>query len=150
MLIEELYEKHKTELNRFANSIACNEKEAEDILQETFVRSLGNEEKLERLSSYQQRAWLYKVLRNVLYDMRRRGRREVPYQEKDEPQDSFDIEHIVIRELVAKLPPKFKEVVYQKYWLGLNSNQIAKDLNIPDSTVRYRLREAITQLKKQI
>ncbi|MBW7458569.1 hypothetical protein K0U00_31455, partial [Paenibacillus sepulcri] len=39
-MIEQLYTVHYAELNRFARSIAGNDKEAEDLLQETFVRAL--------------------------------------------------------------------------------------------------------------
>ncbi|WP_221565059.1 RNA polymerase sigma factor [Alkalihalobacillus sp. TS-13] len=150
MLIEELYNKHQKELIRFSRSIARDEKEAEDLLQETFLRSLGHMEKLEGLSSYQQRAWLYKVTRNILYDKRRKDRHEVPLKETDQPWMNFDGKRIEIRELLEHLQPKDFEIVYKKFWLGLNSKQIASHLNIPDSTVRYRLQQALTQLRKQI
>jgi len=68
MLVENLYEKHSEELERFARSMASNEKEAEDLIQDTFLKALTHLHTLDKLSAPQQRAWLFKVLRNLRYD----------------------------------------------------------------------------------
>jgi RNA polymerase sigma-70 factor (ECF subfamily) len=150
MSIEELYNKHQQELKRFANALAHSEKEAEDLLQETFLRALGNSEKLLGLQHYEQRAWLYKVLRNIHRDRQRKKRFETTYDEAIEPSADVDrTQSIEMRELMDALPPKYYDLIYKRYWHGLNSRQIAELLEIPDSTVRYQLQQALKLLRTQ-
>lgn len=151
MLVENLYEKHNEELARFARSIAKDEQESEDLLQETFLRALTHLHTLSELPHYQQRAWLFKVLRNLRYDRYRKQRFEVPMKEQDEPEiDLGDYSAVEVEELLQTLPTSLRDVVYKRYWLGLTSKQIAGPLGLSDATVRYRLRTAIQLLRKQI
>ncbi|MCJ7840099.1 RNA polymerase sigma factor [Lederbergia sp. NSJ-179] len=105
MLVEALYEKHNEELARFARSIASNEKEAEDLVQDTFLKALTHLHSLSKLTDYQQRAWLFKVLRNLRFDRFRKQRFEVPMKEQDEPIiDSDDYTAVEMEELLQTLP----------------------------------------------
>lgn len=151
MLVENLYEKHYEELMRFARSIAGDEKEAEDLLQDTFLKALTHLHTLNELSNYQQRAWFFKVLRNLRYDRFRKQRFEVPMKEQDEPKiDPDDYSAVDMKELLQSLPIDLRDVVYKRYWLGLTSKQIAKPLGLSDATIRYRLRTAIRLLRSKI
>ncbi|HEU5138462.1 MAG TPA: RNA polymerase sigma factor, partial [Bacillales bacterium] len=151
MLVEDLYEKHSEELARFARSMANHEKEAEDLLQETFLKALTHLHKLSGLPDSAQRAWLFKVLRNLHYDRYRKQRFEVPLKEQDEPEDELDAyTELEMKELMQALPSDLREVVYKRYWLGMTSKQIAQPLGIADATIRYRLRTAIHLLRTTI
>ncbi|HEX7064881.1 MAG TPA: RNA polymerase sigma factor [Bacillales bacterium] len=151
MLVEDLYEKHNDELSRFARSIASNEKEAEDLLQETFLKALTHLHKLNGLPDTAQRAWLFKVLRNLRYDRFRKQRFEVPLKEQAEPEDELDAYTAVeMEELLEALPSNLRDVVYKRYWLGMTSKQIAQPLGIADATVRYRLSTALNLLRMKI
>ncbi|TCP28842.1 RNA polymerase sigma-70 factor (ECF subfamily) [Scopulibacillus darangshiensis] len=151
MLVEDLYEKHNKELERFARSMASNEKEAEDLLQDTFLKALTHLHSLSRLTDYQQRAWLFKVLRNLRYDRFRKQRFEVPIREQDEPESEQDGYSVVeMEELLQILPSDLRDVVYKRYWLGLTSKQIAGPLGLSDATIRYRLQTAIRLLRNKI
>jgi len=151
MLIEDLYNKHKAELTRFARAVSRDEKEAEDLLQETFLRALAHTVQLGGLPDYKQRAWMYKVLKNLLYDRRRRERFEVPMEEQHEPTIDFDGQSgIEIHELLERLSPKLREIVYKRFWLGMTSKQIAGLLCIPAATVRFRLHTAMNLLRNQL
>lgn len=151
MLVENLYEKHHEELERFARSIAGNEKEAEDLVQDTFMKALTHLHTLNTLSDPQQRAWLFKVLRNLRYDRFRKQRFERPMQERDEPEiDPDDFSAVEMKDLLQSLPANLQDVVYKRYWLGLTSKQIAKPLGLSDATVRYRLQTAISLLRTKI
>lgn len=149
-MVEDLYLRHREELMRFARALGLSggDREAEDLLQETFLRALAHQAKLKTLPDYQQRAWLYRVLRNLAHDARRRRRFTIPMPEDLEPAIDFrGYTEFEMRELLRALPPTLREVVYQRYWLGLNSKQIAEVAGIPDATIRYRLRSAIAILK---
>ncbi len=53
-------------------------------------------------------------------------------------------------EAVMKLPTKYKDVVYLHYYMNYKTDEIAKMLQKPPSTVRNHLAEARALLKKQI
>lgn len=151
LLVETLYEKHHKELTRFARSIANDEKEAEDLLQETFLKALTYLQTVNNLPDYQQRAWLFKVLRNLRYDRIRKQQFEVPMNEQDDSADDFDdYSALEIKELMQRLPEGLRDVVYKRYWLGMTSKQIAQPLGITDATVRYRLQTALKLLRNHI
>ncbi|HET7616283.1 MAG TPA: sigma factor-like helix-turn-helix DNA-binding protein, partial [Bacillales bacterium] len=84
-------------------------------------------------------------------DRIRRQRFEVPIHEEDVPGTMLeDFSTVEIRELLSTLPPELKDVVHKRYWLGLNSQQIAEPLGITASTVRYRLHTAVRMLRSTI
>ena len=151
MLVENLYENHSEELERFARSIARDEKEAEDLVQDTFLKALTHLHTLSSLSDPQQRAWLFKVLRNLRYDRYRKQRFERPMQDEDEPGINLDeFSEVEMKELLQTLPADLRDTVYKRYWLGLNSRQIAEPLGLSDATIRCRLSTAIHMLRNQI
>lgn len=151
MLVENLYEKHSEELERFARSIARDEKEAEDLVQDTFLKALTHLHTLNSISNPQQRAWLFKVLRNLRYDHYRKQRFERPMQDEDEPGINLDeFSEVEMKELLQTLPADLRDTVYKRYWLGLTSRQIAEPLGLSDATIRYRLRTAISLLRSKI
>ncbi|MFD1676977.1 RNA polymerase sigma factor [Alicyclobacillus fodiniaquatilis] len=151
MLIEDLYYKHGAELKRFAKAIARNEREAEDLLQETFLRALSHTTQLASLPESKRRAWLFTVLRNDFYDRRRKARFEVPLAEQFEPALDFAGQsRIEMQELLEQLPSPLRDIVHRRYWLGMNSRQIADTLELPAATVRHRLHTAIKLLRKKI
>jgi len=151
MMIENLYDLHKGELERFAKSIARNEKEAEDLLQETFLRAMAHSVTLQRLADYSRRAWLFKVMRNILYDHRRKDRFEVPIPEGHDAVENVDfLSGLETEDLLQKLPPKLRDIVHKRFFLGMTSKQIAGILGIPHATARYRLHTALNLLRKEL
>lgn len=151
MLIEHLYNHHREELQRFARAMARNDKEAEDLLHETFLRAMSNAVTLGRLAEYKQRAWLYTVLRNILYDLRRRERFEVAWETEHEPVDDVDLDSgLVKEELLQHLPPKYRDLVFKRFFMGMTSKQIADLLGIPHATARSRLYTAMNLLRSKL
>ena len=67
------YEQYKVGLFRFALSILKDSHLAEDALQEAFVR-LMHQNRLPDSENVQ--AWLYRVVRNLCYDLLRKQKRE--------------------------------------------------------------------------
>ncbi|MFC0329839.1 RNA polymerase sigma factor [Paenibacillus sepulcri] len=146
-----MYTVHYAELNRFARSIAGNDKEAEDLLQETFVRALAHSVTLERLAAYERRAWLYKVMRNLLYDRRRRTKFETALPEGYDPWTDFDfLAGLETEELLQCLPSQLREIIRQRYILGMTGKQIADRSGVPHATVRYRIHTALRLLRNKL
>jgi len=62
---------------KFARTLAKHEAEADEIVQETFLRAVKNSSLLATLPSYKKKAWLYRVLRNYFYDLKRKQKFEI-------------------------------------------------------------------------
>ncbi|HET7628011.1 MAG TPA: sigma-70 family RNA polymerase sigma factor [Bacillales bacterium] len=151
MHTEDLYETHYERLAKFARSLTKDDKEAEDLVQDTYLKAMMHESTLHGLNEHQQRAWLFQVLKNLRRDRFRKQRREVLTNEEEPLCGALeDYSEMEIRELLARLPEELSDVVYKRYWLGMNSKQIAEPLGITASTVRYRLQTAIARLRQEI
>jgi RNA polymerase sigma-70 factor, ECF subfamily len=148
MLVSDLYERLKDDLHRFARSVARHEQEANDLVQDAMVKALG-EEQLLHLPDYKQRAWFFRVIKNKLIDERRKEKRLTDWEEDfDFSIQEVASNHLEITELLAQLPQEYSDLIFKKYWLGLSSQEISKQLDIPASTVRYKLHLAIKKLRK--
>lgn len=140
--IEDLYQRYKTGLYRFALSILKNPAAAEDVLQETFVRVInaggcpwhpGKEQ-----------AWLYRVARNLCYDQLRRSQRIQP----EEPgTDSGGYEWL---ELTAPLTLQEREIVSLKILGGLTHAEIARVTGCTVHAAKKRYERAIEKLRKHM
>ena len=58
-MIAELYTVYRTELLKYCCMICGNISDAENLLQETFIKALSNLNLLEELGEKERRAWLY-------------------------------------------------------------------------------------------
>lgn len=56
-------------------------------------------------------------------------------------------DHSEVLEAVMKLPAKYKEIIWLYYYDGYQTDEIAKMLHSPPSTVRNRLRDARKLMK---
>lgn len=153
MTLTELYETYENKLRRYAASLARDPHWAEDLVQDTFVRAMGHLDLLGALKPYQQRAWLYRTLKNLYLDglsaSERQG--ELLDQLAREPTSSPSLEDLVLSpDPFALIPERYREVVIQRYMLGMNSREIGEALGIPAATVRSRLHLAIQEARSRL
>jgi RNA polymerase sigma-70 factor (ECF subfamily) len=104
------------------------------------------------LNRHQRRAWLYRTLKNLfLDDLNARQR-----QENLAAQLAWQVP--TVGELPAEIgspnpfdlvPEQYRDVVEKRYAQGMNSRKIARELGIPDATVRSRLHLALKKLRAQ-
>jgi len=76
---ETLYKAHYPELLRYACAGCRNPSEAEDVVQEVFLRALQNVDSISGLGPSQKRAWLFRSLKNLMCDRYRREQLENAY-----------------------------------------------------------------------
>lgn len=138
------YQQYKVGLFRFALSILKDSHLAEDALQEAFVRLLRQN----RLpDSEKVQAWLYRVIRNICYDLLRQRNREtaeisgstVPLQENWE-----------FIELIAPLPQKDQEILALRFIGGFTHKEIAGIMKMTTHSTKKRYERAIQALRKEM
>ena len=135
----------------FARQWTRSPADAEDIVQEAFVRFWRKQHQIDN------RALLYATVRSIALDFlrrdSRRARREsVVVAESDSAvQPEFAIENESQQELVAAialLPNEQREVLVMKIWNDLTFAEIASVLSISQNTAASRYRYALAALKK--
>lgn len=146
-----VYQKYNKDFISFARSIAHNEDQAVDLVQDTYVAALEREEIFANMNEYQIKGWFFTTIKNKNIDNIRKETK-LTYLENDEIfEESGDFEEsTVIRILLEKLPPNNRRVLLLKYKMNLNSSEIGKILGISSSTVRSRLSASLKILKNRL
>lgn len=137
-------------LYRVAYSVLRNAGDAEDAVQEAFLRVLRHRDKLGEIRDH--RVWLIRIVWNVVLDRKRRIKTRPETDDVAElarvlPSDGLSAEdraaaaqhHSHILTCVDKLPSKEREVLLLSAFDELTSVEIAAVLKITESSVRSRL-----------
>lgn len=128
--------------------------QAEDALQDTFLKAWKSMPAYERKGVENDKAWLMRIAINVCRDYHKTGW----FRHVDKRQDMDTIAAYIPakdeqdRELVmdiCNLPAKYKQVVLLYYYQGMNMREAAQALGIPASTVHRRLKKAESLLKAE-
>lgn len=138
---EQLVNENENHLYRAAVAILRDGHEAEDAVQDTFVKYLEKAPaQLENPA-----AWLMRVLVNGCKSrLRRAGRRELPLLDTipaPEPEER------PVLEAVLALPPMDRAVIHLFYYEGYSAQEIARITGQPPGTVRSRLSRARGKLR---
>jgi RNA polymerase sigma-70 factor, ECF subfamily len=149
-VITALVHEYSTTLYRVAYSVTRNAAEAEDVVQETFVRVLRHKNKLAELRD--PRVWLVRIAWNLVLDRKRRTKTRPETEDIEEvvrilPAADLSVdkamiadqEHARILGLIDELPAKEREVLLLSAVDELSTVQIASVLSTTESTVRSRI-----------
>lgn len=147
---EAFYLRHYKTIYRVCYTFMKKSHDAEDCTEDVFVRALtcGIDFENER----HERAWLTTTAMNLCKDRLKYWWR----QKVSSIDDEFDIaadepeDHREVLEAVMELPVKYKEVIWLHYYEGYQTDEIAKMLKRPGSTVRNQLRDARNKLKEKL
>ena len=139
-----------------ARWLAGNPADAEDIVQDAYVRALAG---AGRFRGGDERAWLLAIVRNVCYSSHRRQRvrQATDFDEAEHGEDTstpspeqraIDRDRSRrVRLAVQRLAPEFREVIVLREFEGLSYKEIADVIGSPVGTVMSRLSRARAQLQ---
>jgi RNA polymerase sigma-70 factor (ECF subfamily) len=152
---------HLDGLYSYALVLTRNHAEAEDLVQETYVRALPAMGRLRTDSNT--KGWLFTILRNVWLNQLRKwrnGPQMIEIEGDDgvansivEPsKDSHDlyvskVEAEQVRAAIKELPAEFREVILLREYEDLSYQEIANVLDCPVGTVMSRLGRARAKLR---
>lgn len=150
-MIEQLYETYYQELVNWCSTMTQNRMSAEEFVQEAFLRALLHTELLEHLKPEQQRAWLYRTVKNLHIDRIRRVSYEVvtdtATDNRQSPEDNSLTEWYQILE---SLPGEEGVLFTMRYLEGYNSGELGKIFGMPPGTVRARLSSARKHIREAL
>lgn len=150
---------HIDGLYSYAFVLTRNRSEAEDLVQETYVRALGAMGRLRTGSNV--KSWLFTILRNIWFNRLRQQRtaKLVAMDGEDGAMDIAEIrkdpyafyvskmEHDQVRAAIQQLPLDFREVILLREFEELSYQEIAAILDCPAGTVMSRLARARAKLR---
>lgn len=159
---------HLDSVYRFARTLARDEAEADDLVQETYLKALAAFDSFREGTNC--KAWLFRILRNTFINRVRQASREVEVEEAKELLDSTAIEpwssrafyrgpeaNVVlmfarerIEEALNSLPCDYKTVVVLADVEDLSYKEIAEVMGCPIGTVMSRLFRARRMLRQRL
>lgn len=152
--LSEIYTQHKQGLFSLAVSVTRNSAEAEDAVQDAFMK-LARKNIVPKGDPV---SYVYATVRNAALDRLRKKKRVVDVPEfvfdeekSNEPKPGIELQeqerNFIIRKEIEKLEEPQREVIIMKLFSGLTFEQIAEILQEPLSTVSSRYARTLKSLK---
>ncbi len=123
--------------------------EIEDCIHDTFLNILNYKNQNTEVKNV--KAYLFKSFRNQIFKVKKNSKLEfnliegtIPYEEDDHSKEKILKE---LKNLIEKLSPREREIVYLKYFQNFNNFEISETLDIKYQTVRNILAGAIKKLR---
>ncbi len=150
----------QTELRHFAYKLTADHDDADDLLQETSLKALDNEEKYVAETNF--KGWIYTIMRNIFINNYRKTLRDQTYVDytdnlyflnlgadltDDSLESSYDLKEI--RRVVNALPKEYR-VPFAMYVSGFKYREIADKLGLPLGTVKSRIHFTRKKLKEDL
>ncbi len=158
---------HMNLLHNYAYKMTFNQLDADDLLQETFLRAFRFFHKFEKGTNC--KAWLFRIMKNLFINRYRKNQKEpgkVDYGEienffdtiRSEKMESSDLQQKVFSNLLDddvtkalnSLQDDFKTVVILCDLEGLSYEEIADFVQCPIGTVRSRLHRGRKMLQEKL
>ena len=144
---EQLYRLHAPRLNSIACHIAGNRQDAEDAVQETFVKLYRAIHGFHGQSSLG--TWLCRIVINVCYDLARKRQREAQRAAGTAALPAGNPTLLAaLRQALGRINPRHRMVFLLFEVEGLRHAEIASILEIPEGTSKAWLFEAKKELKR--
>ncbi len=156
---------HIDALYGYAVTLTRDETEAEDLVQETYLRAVGAFGQLVPNSNL--KSWLFVIMRNAWLNQVRHTRSGPRFIELDNEQEDLarwpdqlardpyvvylrKLERQEIKEAIERLPDIYREIVVLRDIEGFSYQEIATLLGCPAGTVMSRLGRARDKLRRAL
>jgi RNA polymerase sigma-70 factor (family 1) len=156
---DSLFEGYSSKLYGFALKYFKNESDAEELVQEVFVKVWENRQTLKSELSF--KSYLFTIALNQIRKHFNKKATSLHYLESiqndpeliDQPSnqnDDYDSVLQQINNLIEQMPPRRREIFMKSKLEGKSSKEIANELNISSGTVDNQVSEALRFIRTQI
>ncbi len=158
-----LVERHSRNIFRLAYRMTGSEQDAEDVVQETFLKAFR------QLNSFEERAnfstWLYRIAVNCALDLMRKRKRHDELHERDEPDYERGVPHkqaqtsmpdgllfsIEVRKQVnvalEALSPMERSAFVLRHFEGMSIEEVARALGLRSSAAKHSIFRAVRKMR---
>lgn len=156
---EYVFHRYYKRLCLFATHFAYDSKEAEDIVEEAFVKIWKSKKNYESIDHL--RASLYQAVRQIGINhqtshTRRRNRVDTYLSEKEHSEDTL-LHQIVHTEVMSalhaaihELPPRARQIIIGTYLEGKSNQEVADELGLSIQTVKNQKIRALSILRTKL
>lgn len=156
---EKLFNRYKPLVKGLLLKLGNNDFDANDLLQETFIKAFLNIRQYDPAYSFE--GWLHIIARNTFLDAIRRKAvkgnilvdsdlvRDIIENDREEPFLVTERKELLACR-IGELPFIYRQILEMRYFVGLDYTEIAEELQLPVGTVKTRLHRAKSELKKKI
>ena len=149
----------QSNLLNFAYMLTSNRDDAYDLLQDTTLKVLDNQEKYEEGTNF--KGWVFTIMRNIFINNYRRASRAATVVDTTEnlyhlnisqdsgieaPENSFAAKEI--QEAIDSFSDEYR-IPFSMHVAGYKYNEIAEKMNLPLGTVKSRIYAARQSLQKR-
>ena len=162
-----LFEDNRQKIFSLAYQYVKNVEDAEDILQETFIKAYRSLDKFQSQNSARFSPWLYRIGINCSIDFLRRNKnRRLKHSDPDdldnlssgsggpssEPENTRDRKEIreKIDQTLNRLSGRQKMIFILKHYQELTTAEIAEYLNCSEGSVKRQLFRAVQSVKQHL
>jgi RNA polymerase sigma-70 factor (ECF subfamily) len=149
----------KANLHRFIARRARNEADADDILQDVFVKIHSNIGRLKDTTKLQ--AWIYRITRNAIADHYRSRKPELSLDEspetfefakEEEPEADSERDEIMacLAPMIERLPDDYRKALQMSDVEDIKQAKMATELNISVSGAKSRVQRARGKVKDML
>lgn len=161
-----LVERYSQRLFRLAYRMAGNENDAEELVQETFLRAYRNLARFEARSNFG--TWLYRICANCSLDHLRKRHPQRDFQELDNPEGTLSADHLsnrspsperlflsgeIGRELetaMGGLTPAERTAFALRHYEGLSIEEISQVLGLRISATKNAVFRGVQKLRRAL
>ncbi|OFX57983.1 MAG: hypothetical protein A2066_08620 [Bacteroidetes bacterium GWB2_41_8] len=156
---DSLFEEYSQKLYGFALKYFKNESDAEELVQEVFVKVWENRRTLK--SEYSFKSYLFTIALNQIRKHFNKKATSLRYFEsfQNDPEmvdhpalqnDNYESVFQEINKLIEQMPPRRREIFMKSKLEGKNSKEIATELNISAGTVDNQVSEALKFIRSSL
>jgi RNA polymerase sigma-70 factor, ECF subfamily len=152
-----LYDNYSEALFGVIYKIVSSHEEAEDVLQQSFIKIWNNFNSYDELKG-RLYTWMLNISRNLAIDSTRSKHEKIKSKiqndadfvyERNHPfSENTTHEYIGFDALLTSLKEEEKELINLVYYQGYTQEEIAKKISIPLGTVKTKIRKAIIKLRE--
>ena len=150
-----LYEKHSPKMYALCLRYAGNSDDAQDILQDGFIKVFGNIDRFKGTGSFE--GWVRRIMVNTAIEhFRKKNTTHVIDEKKenkladDQPSIFSQLEAKDLLEMIKKLPPGYRTVFNLFAIEGYTHKEIALMMNITEGTSKSQYARAKIWLQEEI
>ncbi|RDV17059.1 RNA polymerase sigma factor SigZ [Pontibacter diazotrophicus] len=143
---------YEAQLRGFVQKRVQDKEEANDILQQLYLKLYKNCEQLQEVHNL--KAWLYQITRNTVYDFFRESSRRQPLgaeaelPEEELPEQARHEVEALVEPLINLLPLEYAEPLRMSELEGISQKEIAERLGISYSGAKSRIQRGREKLKQ--
>ncbi|WP_235114272.1 RNA polymerase sigma-70 factor [Cyclobacterium qasimii] len=155
---DELYFRYAKKLMAFSLTFLADQQLAEEAVQEVFVRVWERRKKLDETKSF--KSYLFQAVKFYMYNYIRDRKKDCSLDDlsvdclvaSNNQEDDLTYSEMegMVMELIEKLPKVQKEVFKLNKLKGMNSDQIAHQMNLSKRTIEHHIYLASKSLKKNL